>query len=153
MRILFEEILASGVSMCFHNGLIDLMFIYQHFYHDLPETSAELLANISDWFQSMDEENGASIFDSKYIAEYSERTKASFLEYLFRKYQRQNWEELSCDRVYLDLRFPTTSQQSSDVEWVDCRLPKHVIDRKYPQSISGEELCLSYAVSLLFDML
>uniref|UniRef100_A0A914DA96 Uncharacterized protein n=1 Tax=Acrobeloides nanus TaxID=290746 RepID=A0A914DA96_9BILA len=148
LHILFEEILSCGVSLCFHNGLIDLMFIYQHFYEDLPTSSSAFLANLSDWFTPIEEENHMQslLLDSKYIAEYSERTSASFLEYIFRKYQRVNFEEFHHGKVYLDLEFPINIQRSDDIEWIECQLPMHFINKEFhAESNAGSELCQSFA--------
>lgn len=84
MRTLWREILCASVPITLHNGLIDLVFIYQHFYSVLPETFTEFVANISDWFLLPERIPG--LYDSKYIAEYINRFKASFLEYVFRKW-------------------------------------------------------------------
>lgn len=90
---LWEEVLASGVPLCFHNGLVDLAFIYHHFYAPLPQLADEFLANISDWFicdieteedQSSEGVQRPLLFDSKYIAEFGSRWPASFLEYIFK---------------------------------------------------------------------
>lgn len=84
MKALWHEVLCAGVPITLHNGLIDLAFIYQHFYSILPETFSEFIVNISDWFLLPEDNPG--LYDSKYIAEYITRFKASFLEYVFRKW-------------------------------------------------------------------
>lgn len=84
MKTLWHEILCAAIPVTLHNGLIDLGFIYQHFYSVLPETFNEFIVNISDWFLLPGDIPG--LYDSKYIAEYITRFKASFLEYVFRKW-------------------------------------------------------------------
>ncbi|VDM99200.1 unnamed protein product, partial [Onchocerca ochengi] len=83
MKTLWHEVLCAAVPITLHNGLIDLTFIYQHFYSVLPKTFSEFIVNVSDWFLLPGDIPG--LFDSKYIAEYVTRFKASFLEYVFRK--------------------------------------------------------------------
>lgn len=84
LSTLWMEILECGIPLAFHNGLIDLAFLYDHFYGDLPETFVEFVLNTSDWFTLNEDVPG--YFDSKYIAEYKAQFKASYLEYVFRKW-------------------------------------------------------------------
>uniref|UniRef100_A0A1I8BNQ6 PPM-type phosphatase domain-containing protein n=1 Tax=Meloidogyne hapla TaxID=6305 RepID=A0A1I8BNQ6_MELHA len=72
-KSIFEEILASGVSLAVHNGFNDLLFIYEHFYASLPDSVDEFVANIADWFGIVDGSNfvgvgSPTILDSKYLA-------------------------------------------------------------------------------------
>ena len=65
--------MASGVSLAFHNGLNDLLFIHEHFYAPLPKSVDEFVANIADWFGITDGSNfvgveSPTILDSKYLA-------------------------------------------------------------------------------------
>lgn len=83
MRSIWSEILAARIPVVFHNGLIDLFFIYQNFYLGLPESCDEFIANISDWFNL---EESCGVYDSKYVAEMDFNTKRTSLEYIFRKW-------------------------------------------------------------------
>ena len=82
LKILWKQILERNIPLMLHNGLVDLIFLYQQFYADLPEKLAEFVTNISDWFPDA----SACIYDSKYFSEYCVRMNASFLEYVFRKW-------------------------------------------------------------------
>ncbi|KAI8608196.1 CAF1 family ribonuclease-domain-containing protein [Chytriomyces sp. MP71] len=81
MRDLFTHILSLGIPLVIHNGLLDLMFIYQSFYAELPGNLDTFVADLADMFP-------AGIIDTKYVSDYVTREKASFLAYLFRKYER-----------------------------------------------------------------
>ncbi|KAJ3326542.1 hypothetical protein HDU76_012828 [Blyttiomyces sp. JEL0837] len=82
MRDLFAHILDLKVPVVVHNGLLDLMFVYNAFYASLPATLEAFIADLSDMFKG-------GLMDTKYIADFVSREKASFLAYLFRKYERE----------------------------------------------------------------
>ncbi|EFO22525.1 hypothetical protein LOAG_05962 [Loa loa] len=124
MKTLWHEVLCAAVPITLHNGLIDLTFIYQHFYSVLPETFSEFVVSVSDWF--LLPEGIPGLFDSKYIAEYITRFKASFLEYVFRKCQRENATEQTRHRLYVSIEFdftPTETDLKNTIDIVDCKLP------------------------------
>ncbi|KAI1727906.1 CAF1 family ribonuclease domain-containing protein [Ditylenchus destructor] len=138
---LWEEILAAGVPLCLHNGLVDLAFIHHHFYYDLPQSEDEFLANLTDWFGSASAGEGPSnsetlLWDSKYIAEFGARLPASFLEYIFRRSQRLNVaeyrerESTNSSSAYLSAKFScldkffSNSSAMFTVDRINCSLQK-----------------------------
>lgn len=149
LKSLWREILIANVPLTLHNGLVDLIFLYQHFYSELPLTLAEFLANISDWFAGA----ASSVFDSKYLAEFSARMNASYLEYVFRKCQRDNAVEASCSRAYLSVEFDdlpsllTAISQAVDV--VGCGLPQGFYEPVIQPVASSDQqqklICSRYA--------
>jgi target of EGR1 protein 1 len=66
------------LSVILHNGMLDLMFLYHHFFNVLPEDVNQFVADASLMFP-------AGIYDTKYICEYMVKEKASFLSYIYRK--------------------------------------------------------------------
>jgi target of EGR1 protein 1 len=62
-----------------HNGWLDLMYLYSFLYADLPAELGSFIADLDDMFRH-------GIFDTKYIADFEYREKASFLAYLFGKW-------------------------------------------------------------------
>ncbi|KAG0343483.1 Target of EGR1, member 1 (Nuclear) [Podila humilis] len=71
MRSIFKRIMSQRVPVVVHNG----------FYADLPPKLATFTADLSDMFPG-------GLYDTKYVSDYITREKASFLSYLFRKYER-----------------------------------------------------------------
>ena len=76
---LFHLLIEAKKPLVFHNGLVDLVFLYQNLYLNLPTKLLTFLADVEDLFPS-------GVFDTKYIAEYLVRTKASYLQYVFKSW-------------------------------------------------------------------
>ena len=76
---LFTELCSINVPIVFHNGLVDLIFIYENLYTSLPPTVAMFLADLVDLFPS-------GVIDTKYITDFEHMMQASYLEYVFRKW-------------------------------------------------------------------
>lgn len=79
MRNIFSHILTARKTVVLHNGLLDLVFLYQNFYNDLPD---KLEVFTSDMFEMFP----GGVLDTKYVAEFRLRESASFLGYIFRKW-------------------------------------------------------------------
>jgi len=83
MRSIFSRIIrrARKVPVVVHNGLMDLMFLYQSFFATLPDKLDTFVVDLAKMFP-------CGIYDTKYIADYVIRESSSFLSYLFRKEER-----------------------------------------------------------------
>ncbi|RNA29518.1 target of EGR1 1 [Brachionus plicatilis] len=77
-RELFSLISNAKKPIVLHNGLIDLIFMYQNFYANAPENLMKFLADLSELFQS-------GIYDTKFISEFYGRYNSTYLEYLYYK--------------------------------------------------------------------
>ena len=78
VRQVFNLILKEQKPIVFHNGFMDLMFMYQSFYTNLPKKCDNFAADLNDMFP-----NG--IYDTKYLVELTQTFPATYLEYLFKK--------------------------------------------------------------------
>lgn len=77
-RNIFEDIVNKNCPVVMHNGFLDIIFLYQSFYCELPSSLSVFVADLSLMFKG-------GLFDTKYISDYIVREKASFLALLFRK--------------------------------------------------------------------
>ncbi|TPX31830.1 hypothetical protein SmJEL517_g04893 [Synchytrium microbalum] len=82
LRSILTHTLSRKVPFIIHNGLLDLCFLYEAFYTELPDTLDSFIVDLYELF-------AGGLYDTKYIADYVDREGASFLSYLYRKYERE----------------------------------------------------------------
>ncbi|CAG2162619.1 unnamed protein product [Oppiella nova] len=112
LRNLISEIIRQKLPIVLHNGFIDLIFLYQNLYSDLPQDLQTFIADLVELFP-------AGILDTKYIADFHERLNRSYLEYLFYDRQRFNIERSLQGKTCIDITFPLLSNNSLDIEYKD----------------------------------
>nr|XP_002129875.1 target of EGR1 protein 1 [Ciona intestinalis] len=133
MRSLFAEIIKLRKPLVLHNGLVDLVFLYNSLYAELPGTLNSFMADVCEIFP-------AGIYDCKYIAEFCDRLTASFLLYAFKKTQWKNEALAAAGKICLKVHFKMES------EWT-VTVPLNVGGNKAisHKNIKGVEICEKYA--------
>ncbi|CAO3587404.1 unnamed protein product [Absidia cylindrospora] len=109
MRQLWQSILQivrdKNIPIIVHNGLLDIMYIYQSFFASLPENLSNFVADLVEMFP-------AGIYDTKYLATTVASESKSFLAYLYCKYHRFHQREDSSSSLRNTLILPPLSSSS-----------------------------------------
>ncbi|KAI8081637.1 ribonuclease CAF1 [Halteromyces radiatus] len=114
-RIL-QIIRENSIPIVVHNGLLDIMYLYQSFFASLPENWSSFVADLVEMFP-------AGVYDTKYLSTSVVGESKSFLAYLYCKYHRQQQEQQQKNRdqswsvqVLPPLMSISSSSHSSPIE-------------------------------------
>ncbi|XP_064625343.1 target of EGR1 protein 1-like [Lineus longissimus] len=131
IRLLLNEIITYKVPIALHNGLVDLVFLYHAFYSTVPSKLPQFVSDLSEIF-------AGGIYDTKYIVEYEVRLASSYLEYVFRKSQKDNVQQYRGGAPHIEMSFPRYPASCDYIEYQECGLPEET--RNY----AGFKTCVQF---------
>ncbi|KAJ3323805.1 Target of EGR1, member 1 (Nuclear) [Boothiomyces sp. JEL0866] len=154
-RELFMDILNQECPVVLHNGMLDLVFLYQSFYCELPPTLPTFIADVSEMFTG-------KLFDTKYISDYIVREKASFLSLLERAQDDRKKEGEKWIQVEIKDSIKHKTVKTSLKLWEMGLAPKiqksHSTGKPFCEQFANHGVCqegrdcqLSHSLDLILD--
>lgn len=114
LSVILKQIIIQNVPIVLHNALVDLVFLYCNFYSTPPDKLTQFISDVHLMFP-------AGVVDTKVIAEFKHHMQASYLDYVFKKCQRDNSRE-ECKKI-LSIEFvPYSPMVHHYLPFFDCSL-------------------------------
>ncbi|KAJ1903911.1 hypothetical protein LPJ71_005010 [Coemansia sp. S17] len=131
IREVFLDIVRAGVPLVIHNGLFDLVYLYQSFFGPLPDTYESFAFDLNEMFPG-------GIYDTKIIAQREMPQSASYLAYLFHKSERLQKQRSERGEPALAVKLKDSLLRGSSEPKGRCR-------RLLMDSSSSKPYCESFA--------
>ncbi len=138
IRLVLLQIIRHKLPIVLHNGFCDLLFLYHHFYQNLPPRCDSFQQDITDLFRG-------GVFDTKFMSFNAEDLSCSYLNYVFKKCQRNNLINKRCqdERIkFVDISFPDFDAEESSIS-VGCP-----VGSKFSKLMKGFQVSLRPTVSI-----
>ncbi|KAJ1665335.1 hypothetical protein IW140_001496 [Coemansia sp. RSA 1813] len=97
IREIFLDLVRLRKPLVIHNGLFDLVYLYQSFFGPLPDTYESFVYDLHEMFPG-------GIYDTKYIVESADPAAASFLAYAYHKSERVQNKRALGDEAALHIK-------------------------------------------------
>ncbi|KAJ2388227.1 hypothetical protein GGI23_006101, partial [Coemansia sp. RSA 2559] len=97
IREIFLDLVRLRKPLVIHNGLFDLVYLYQSFFGPLPDTYESFVYDLHEMFPG-------GIYDTKFIAESADPEAASFLAYTYHKSERVQKRRALTDEPALNIK-------------------------------------------------
>ncbi len=102
LQLLLHAVAAYRKPLVVHNGLADLLFLWRSFFAQLPETSVEWIASMTEVFPI--------VYDTKHLSSTVAQEEASYLQYLFRSFRLRKRAAMEC--VAVPMQYQILEDQS-----------------------------------------
>ena len=129
IRQVVLQIIRSQVPIVVHNGFCDLLFLYHHFYDNLPDRADVFQQNVNDLFRG-------GVYDTKYISFDSEDLSCSYLSYIFKKIHRNNVIKQASSAKHVEILFPKFNSLKPTIN-IPCK-----VGRKFNELLKGNNISL-----------
>uniref|UniRef100_A0A2P2I067 Target of EGR1 protein 1-like n=1 Tax=Hirondellea gigas TaxID=1518452 RepID=A0A2P2I067_9CRUS len=145
-RLIFSTLVAASKPLVLHNGLVDLTFLYQHFYAELPKKLESFAADLNDMFPM-------GIYDTKYFCEFVYREPATYLQFVYVRELLENERARgstsssirTSNRGHVSIKFVEPWDVSGVRTLRYFRYRRVLQEPTLPQQDSHDTLCNSYA--------
>ncbi|KAJ1793680.1 hypothetical protein LPJ59_004693 [Coemansia sp. RSA 2399] len=132
IREIFLDLVRLRKPLVIHNGLFDLVYLYQSFFGPLPDTYESFVYDLHEMFPG-------GIYDTKFIAESADPETASFLAYAFHKSERVQRKRALTNEPALNIRL------KNRLEYDDQKEPEPPASTAAPSETDTRPYCVDFA--------
>ncbi|KAJ2853579.1 hypothetical protein GGI22_004815 [Coemansia erecta] len=132
IREIFLDLVRLRKPLVIHNGLFDLVYLYQSFFGPLPDTYESFVYDLHEMFPG-------GIYDTKFIAESADPEAASFLAYTYHKNERVQKRRALTDEPALNIKL------KNRLEYDDQNEPEPPASTAAPSETGTRPYCVDFA--------